>query len=59
MKLWVLDFGGVSDEERDGEVEAAGGSEALHNDTVRQRHREWESERVLTREKIRKKNILF
>ena len=40
MKLWVLDFGGVSDEERDGEVEAVDGSEALHNDTVRQRHRE-------------------
>ena len=35
MKLWVLDFGGVSDEERDGEVEAAGGGEALHNDTVK------------------------
>ena len=40
LRLWVLYFGGVSDEERVGEVEAAGGNEALHNDTVRQRDRE-------------------
>ena len=59
MKLWVLDFGGVSDKERDGEVEATSGGEALHNDIVRQRDREWESERVLMREKIRKKWIFF
>ena len=38
--LGFLDFGGVSDEERDGEVEAAAASEALHHDTVRQRDRE-------------------
>ena len=59
MRLWVSDFGGVSDEERDGEVEVGGGYEALHHGTVRQRDREWESERGLTREKIRKKMIFF
>ena len=35
MSLWVSNFGGVSDEERDGKVEAAATSEALHHDTVR------------------------
>ena len=42
VRLWVLDFGGVSDEERerDGKEEAVGGSEALHHGTVRQRDRE-------------------
>ena len=59
MRLWVSNFGGVSDEERDGEVEAGGGYEALHHGTVRQGDREWESERGLTREKIRKKWFFF
>ena len=51
VRLWVSDFGGVSDEEREMErwrlavarrlwVEAAGGGEALHHGTVRQRDRE-------------------
>ena len=51
IRLWVSDFGGVSDEEREMErwrpmvakrlwVEADGGSEALHQDIVRQRDRE-------------------
>ena len=40
MRLWVSDFCGVSDEERDGEVEAGGGDDALHHGTVRQRDRE-------------------
>ena len=51
MRLWVLYFGGVSDEEREMErwrlavarrlwVEAGGGDEALHHGTVRQRDRE-------------------
>ena len=40
MRLWVSDFGRVSDEERDGEVEVGGGYEALHRGTVRQRDRE-------------------
>ena len=38
--LGFSDFGGVSDEERDGEVEAGGGDDALHHGTVRQRDRE-------------------
>ena len=60
MRLWVSDFGRVSDEERDGEVEVGGGGyEALHRGTVRQRDREWESERGLTRGTIRKKMIFF
>ena len=59
MRLWVSDFGGVSDEERDGEVEAGGGYEALHHGIVRQRDRDRESERGLTRDKIRKKMIFF
>ena len=51
LRLWVSNFGGVSDEERKMErwrpvvarrlwVEAGSGVEALHHDTVRQRDRE-------------------
>ena len=51
MRLWVSDFGGVSDEEREIErwmpvvarrlwVEAGGGGEALHHNIVRERDRE-------------------
>ena len=51
MRLWVSDFGGVSDEEREMEkgrpavarrlwVETGGSGEALHHGTVRQRDRE-------------------
>ena len=51
MRLWVLDFGGVSDEEREMErwrptvarrlwVEVDGGGEALHHGIVRERDKE-------------------
>ena len=53
MRLWVSDFGGVSNEEREMEgwrstvarrlwVEASGGGEALHHSTKRERERERE-----------------
>ena len=51
LRLWVLYFGGVSDEEREMErwtlavarrlwVEADGGGEALHHGIVRERDKE-------------------
>ena len=51
MRLWVSNFGGVSDEEKEMErwrpavarrlwVEASGSDEALHHDIVRQGDRE-------------------
>ena len=67
MRLWVSNFGGVSDEEREMErwrpavarrlwVEASGSGEALHHGTMRER--EIENQKVRespTREKMRKK----
>ena len=70
MRLWVSDLGGVSDEEREIErwmpvvarrlwVEAGGGGEALHHSIVRERDREWESERESDKRENEKKNDFF
>ena len=70
MRLWVLDFRGVSDKEKEMErwrpavarrlwVESGNGDEALHHGTVRQRDRNEKARESLTREKMRKKMNAF
>ena len=70
MRLWVLDFRGVSDKEKEMErwrpavarrlwVESGDGDEALHHGTVRQRDRNEKARESLTREKMRKKMNAF
>ena len=70
MRLWVLDFRGVSDKEKETKrwrpvvarrlwVESGDGDEALHHSTVRQRDRNEKARESLTREKMRKKMNAF
>ena len=70
IRLWVLDFRGVSDKEKETErwrsavarrlwVESSDGNEGLHHGTVRQRDRNEKARESLTREKMRKKNECF
>ena len=70
MRLWVLDFRGVSDKEKEMErwrpavarrlwVESGNADEALHHGTVRQRDRNEKARESLTREKMRKKMNAF